>query len=208
MALDLIFKWLTGLIKAVDDPYLEVFLASLIGNLTLFVPIPYLALVFTISMRAVNANLSVLAFIGALGGTAGKFLSYAVGYGGAVALGKKYEKKFDSLKKLLGGSPFIAAFLFAASPLPDDLVFIPLGVIKYSPLKTFVGCLAGKFIITFLTVWLGRFSGEAISWFFGEGSYMAIVASILVLIISIILILKVDWEKIMVKAGRRFGIES
>lgn len=208
MALDLIFRWLTGLVKAVGDPYLEVFLASLIGNLTLFVPIPYLALVFTISMKAVNTNLSILALIGALGGTIGKFLSYAVGYGGGVALGKKYEKRFNSLKKLLGGSPFIAAFLFAASPLPDDLIFIPLGVIRYSPLKTFVGCLAGKFIITFLTVWLGRFSGEAISWFFGEGSYMAIVASIIVLVVSIILILKVDWEKLIIKAGRRFGIEG
>jgi len=204
MEFNLIIKWFLSFLKAAGNPYIEAFLASFFGNLMLFFPVPYLALIFTISIKAKEINLLFLSFIGALGATLGKMLSYGVGRGGGKLLGKKYEGRFNALKKLLGKSPIIAAFIAAASPLPDDIIFIPLGLIKYDLVKTFLACLAGKFVITILTILFGRFSREVISWIFGEKeSYLIIGVSIIVILISTIVMIKIDWEKFFEKAGRK-----
>lgn len=190
--------------KSVGNPYVGIFIVSLVGNLIIFFPIPYLLLIFAIAVEVPNIGLTLLAFLGALGATLGKLFCYFIGYGGGRMLGHPYEERFKSLRGMLSGSPFIAAFIFAASPLPDDLVFIPLGVIKYSLLKTFLACLAGKFIITFLTVESGRASRAAISWITGtEGSYYTTVLSIVIFVITIILMVKLDWEKLLLKIEDR-----
>ena len=204
MNLNLIIKWLLSFLKAAGNPYTEAFLASTMGNLIPFFPIPYLALIFVISISFKEINLLALSFIGALGAALGKMVSYSIGRGGSKLLGRKYEKRFNALKKLLGKSPILAAFLAAASPLPDDIIFIPLGLIKYDLIKTFLACLAGKFVITSLTILLGRFSREVISLFFEEKeNYFVIGASIIIILISIIIMIKVDWEKIVEKVGRK-----
>ncbi|MEM3475898.1 MAG: VTT domain-containing protein [Candidatus Bathyarchaeia archaeon] len=203
-----IIKWFLTFLKVAGNPYIEAFLASFLGNLMLFFPVPYLTLIFTISMKTKDANFLFLTFIGALGAALGKMLSYGVGRGGGKLLGKKYEKKFNALKKLLGKSPLIAAFIAAASPLPDDIIFLPLGLIKYDLIKTFLACLAGKFVITFLTISLGRFSREVISWIFKEEetNYLIVVTSIIVILISTIIMIKVDWEKFFEKVGRKIEV--
>lgn len=204
MELTLIVKWFISFLKAAGNPYIEAFLASFIGNLMLFFPVPYLALIFTISIKTREINLLALSLIGGLGAALGKMLSYGIGRGGGKLLGKKYEERFNALKKLLGKSPLIAAFIAAASPLPDDIIFIPLGLIKYDLIKTFLACLAGKFTITLFTVLLGRFSREVISWLFkGEENYVIIAVSMIIVLISTVIMIKVDWEKIARKVGRK-----
>ncbi|MEM3607749.1 MAG: VTT domain-containing protein [Candidatus Bathyarchaeia archaeon] len=192
--------WLNAVWKAVGNPYLGVFVISLLGNLALFFPVPYLLLVFTIALDTPNIGLILLTFLGALGATAGKLFSYVVGYGGGKVLGRRYEGRFNTLRRLLGGRPFIAAFIFAASPLPDDLVFIPLGMMRYSLYKTFLACFAGKLLITFLTVGSGRVSRAAINWIAGtEENYYTIIFSIVVFAVTIILMVKLDWEKLLLE---------
>lgn len=187
--------------KSMGNPYLGVFVVSLLANLTLFFPVPYLAVVFTIGLKAVRYEPLLLSILGAIGATLGKFVSYLIGYGGRITLGEKYRRRFDALRKILGGSPFFAAFLFAASPLPDDVVFIPLGMMEYSAAKTFFACLLGKFVLTSVAVWSGRLSGLTISWIIGseaENPWL-IAFSIIVLIAATLLMLKIDWEKLLLR---------
>jgi len=194
--------WLNMILRIVGNPYLGAFIISLLGNLALFFPVPYLLLIFTIALDIPNIGLIPLTFLGALGATVGKLFSYFVGYGGGKVLGRRYEARFNTLRRLLGGRPFIAAFIFAASPLPDDLVFIPLGLMKYSLWKTFLACLAGKFLITLLTVGSGRASRAAINWVAGtEENYYTIIFSIIVFIVTMILMVKLDWEDLFLKLG-------
>lgn len=193
-------EWLFVIIHAVGNPYLGVFVISLIGNLTIFFPIPYLILIFTVALEIPAFSILPLTIIGGLGATIGKFVSYLIGYGGRVGLGKKYQARFDSLRRLLGGSPFIAAFLFAASPLPDDIIFIPLGMMEYSPAKTFLALFLGKFLLTFVAIWTGRFSRSTISWFIGSENSYILWISLAAIIISTIAMIKIDWAKLLLKS--------
>jgi len=191
--------WLLSFMRAVGNPYIGVFLVSLVGNLVVFFPVPYLIAIFTIAIELVKIDIFLLTFFSALGATIGKFVSYGIGYGGRLTLGEKYKRRFDALRIALGGSPFIVALVFASTPLPDDSVFIPLGMIQYSPVKTFIACGIGKFILTFVIVWSARFSRQTIAWLIGPENPMIWVASTIFVVILTLVIIKVDWEKIITK---------
>ncbi len=184
------------------NPLLVVFLTSLAGNLVPFFPVPYLLFVIGVASTFQGISLVQVATVGALGAAIGKFVIYLVGYGAGTALSGR-RARFDSLRKLLGGSAFLAAFIFAASPFPDDVIFIPLGIMRYSPTKTFISLFSGKFVLTFLVAYLARSSSRFVETVSG-GSPFATGLSVAVVIIISIVMMRVDWEKFL--ARRQNGL--
>lgn len=177
------------------NPLLGVFLASIIGNVVPFFPVPYLFIVGLVASRNPGIGLIPIAIIAASGAAIGKFAIYAAGYGaGGVLSGKR--ARFDSLRKLLGGSAFLAAFIFAASPLPDDVVFIPLGVLRYSPVKTFISLLTGKFVLALAVAYTFRRASGLVDLFLG-GSLVAVLGSIVAFLFISVLIVRIDWERVL-----------
>ena len=179
--------------------YLGIFFISLIGSMSLFVPIPYTIGFFTMGGLPGFEPLWIAVAAG-LGSAVGEFSGYFIGIGGRKAISQKYRKKMDFLMKLFKKFGPVAIFLFALTPLPDDLLFIPLGVMRYSLLRAFIPALIGKFFSNLIIAYSGRWSLEIISKLFGlegEGSSFLIgtVIGIILMIIVIIIMFKVDWEK-------------
>jgi membrane protein YqaA with SNARE-associated domain len=179
--------------------YLGIFFISLIGSMSLFVPIPYTIVIFTMGGLPGFEPLWIAVAAG-LGSAVGEFSGYLIGIGGRKAISNKYRKKMDFLMKLFKKFGPVAIFLFALTPLPDDLLFIPLGVMRYSLLRAFIPALIGKFFSNLIIAYSGRWSLEIISTLFGlegEGSSFLIgtVIGIILMIIVIIIMFKVDWEK-------------
>ncbi len=131
--------WVIGFLSAHPSGLLATFLfvlvISMAGNIIPFFPTPYLLLIVGIALDPLYQGIGIIqiAAVAALGASSGKLVSYALGYGARRAIRK--QERFDSLRKLLGGSTFLAGVLFAASPLVDA-AFIPMGIIRYSPPKT------------------------------------------------------------------------
>lgn len=186
---------------AETNPLLWVFLASLFGNLVPF--IPYFLVVVTVVTAFEGLTLVQVATLSALGATIGKFAIYGVGYGAGTALSEKRKAGFNSLRKLLGGSAFLAAFIFAASPFPDDVIFIPLGIMRYSPTKTLMALFSGKFALTLLVAYLARSSSQLVNLFLG-GSTIATIASVVVVILIAVLMMRMDWEKVLERRRNGF----
>jgi membrane protein DedA with SNARE-associated domain len=90
----------------------------------------------------------------------------------------------------------ISIFIFALTPLPDDLLFIPLGIMRYSVIKAFIPCIIGKTLMCLIVAYGGYFSVSAIEALFGEeGGPLTIIASTVLLMVVIIAMFKIDWEK-------------
>src|SRR3989475_11899092 len=149
---------------------LFVFLVSLFGNIIPVIPIPYLIIVITIVTTFPQVGIVQVAAVSALGAASGKFVSYGLGYGVREAMAGS-RARFDSLRRLLGGSVFLVAFIFAATPLPDDVAYIPMGIMKYSPIKTYISLYTGKFVLTLFVLYTARKSEEVIngSWWKHRG---------------------------------------
>jgi len=182
--------------------YLGLAIVSFFGSLIPFVPIPSFVLVATMAVGE-QFDIHILVIIAALTSTAAKQIIFYVSYGGRKIISEKTKKRmkpFQKLVKRYGGS---AAFFAAATPIPDDLVYIPLGLAKYNPKRFFVATLLGKFVLYYVIVLISHYMGlsllEPILQDIEDPLpvYIGIIILGLAMTITVILLLRLNWERIL-----------
>ena len=197
MLLQKISDWLEAF--ALQYGYLGIFLISLIGAMSIFVPIPYTVVIFILGGLE-TFDPFLIAVAAGIGSAIGEFSGYLLGVGGRKVIGDRYKKRMEFITKLFKKYGSVAIFIFALTPLPDDLLFIPLGVMRYSLLRAFIPAVLGKFFSNLIIAYSGRLSLDIVKNIFGvEGEGMSLligtIIGIVLLIIVIIVMFKVDWEK-------------
>jgi len=184
--------------------YLGLTIVSFFGSLIPFVPIPSFVLVATMAAGE-QFDIHVLVLIAALTSTAAKQIIFYVSYGGRKIISEKTKKRmlpFQKLVKRYGGS---AAFVAAATPIPDDLVYIPLGLAKYNPKRFFVATLSGKIVLFYVIVLISHYTGLSLLEPILQGIddplpvYIGIIALGIAMTLVVILLLRLNWEKILGK---------
>ena len=202
MQLQDIVDWMRNF--AVQYGYFGIFLISMLGAMSIFVPIPYTVVIFILGGLRSGGGWAFdplwIAVASGIGAAIGEFSGYLIGFGGRKVISEKYKKKMDFLMKLFKKFGPIVIFIFAVTPLPDDLLFIPLGVMRYSVLQAFIPALLGKFVSNLIIAYSGRLSLQIIKDIFGvEGEGMSaligIILALVLLVIVFIIMFKVDWEK-------------
>jgi len=182
--------------------YLGLTIVSFFGSLIPFVPIPSFVLVATMAAGE-QFDIHVLVLIAAITSTAAKQIIFYASYGGRKIISEKTKKRmlpFQKLVKRYGGS---AAFIAAATPIPDDLVYIPLGLAKYNPKRFFVATLLGKFVLYYVIVLISHYMGlsllEPVLREINDPLpvYIGIIALGIAMTIVVILLLRLNWEKIL-----------
>ena len=182
--------------------YLGLTIVSFFGSLIPFVPIPSFVLVATMAVGE-QFDIHVLVLIAAITSTAAKQIIFYVSYGGRKIISEKTKKRmlpFQKLVKRYGGS---AAFVAAATPIPDDLVYIPLGLAKYNPKRFFVATLSGKFVLYYVIALISHYMGLSLLEPVLQGIddplpvYIGIIALGAAMTIVVILLLRLNWERIL-----------
>jgi len=188
--------------------YLGIFLISLVGASAILFPIPYTIIIFILGGLKSGGNWVFepiwIAVAAGIGAAIGEFTSYLLGFGGRRAIGEKFKKKMGLLAKVFNKFGPVVIFVFALTPLPDDLLFIPLGVMRYSVIKAFIPALIGKFTMNLIIAYSGRLSIQAIRDIFGVGSdwisaAIGVALAIISLVVVLIVMFKLDWEKYVEK---------
>lgn len=180
--------------------YLGIFLISLLGSASIFFPIPYTVVLFTAGSFE-SFNPIFLALASSAGSAIGEFSGYLLGLGGRKVISEERKRKIEFLLKIFGKIGPVAIFIFALTPLPDDLIFIPLGVMKYSFVKAFIPAFLGKLAMSLIIVYSAGFVKEILRTMFGvEGDWMTAMINMGIAIIMMgiifIIMLKVDWERL------------
>ena len=182
--------------------YLGLTIVSFFGSLIPFVPINSFVLVATMEVGE-QFDIHVLVVIAALTSTVAKQIIFYASYGGRKIISEKTKKRmlpFQKLVKRYGGS---AAFVAAATPIPDDLVYIPLGLAKYNPKRFFVATLLGKFVLYYVIVLISHYMGlsllEPVLQEIDDPLpvYIGIIALGVAMTVIVILLLRLNWEKIL-----------
>lgn len=177
-------------IYAVKNGYWGVFLLSLAGSAIPFLPLPYLFIVVILSGVL---DPFMLGLVSGLGGALGKITSYLLGRLGYRFLGQEKRRSMDALNRLIGKYGAIGVFIFALTPLPDDVYYIPIGMTRYSFAKFMVYSTAGKVLLAIIVAYLGHTYMEVLDMLMNGGPG-ATITSIAVLIVITIIMLRVDWE--------------
>ena len=189
MQLD-VWGWMADLVT--NYGYAGAFLISIFGNFTIFFPVP-----FTITIYAFGATLNplLLGIVCGLGSTIGEFSAYLVGVGGRKVIEGRFEERLESAKRLIQRYGAMIIFLFALLPLPDDVILIPLGVLRYDLKKALGAMFLGKVIMLTFVAYAGRYSYTIVKDIFESGGVFGGIASVAILVIILVAMMKIDWTK-------------
>jgi uncharacterized membrane protein YdjX (TVP38/TMEM64 family) len=140
------------------------------------------------------AALIAIGFLVALGSALAKGIHYLVTFFVGKHLSEKRRRRLDAEALKVKRWAFLLLFAAAATPIPDEPVVIPLGLLKYSPVKFFLAFFLGKLSITVVGAFLGGWTKSTFSeWLSPE---VMIALSIVLTIVVTIILLKVDVGKL------------
>ncbi|MCW4005877.1 MAG: VTT domain-containing protein [Candidatus Bathyarchaeota archaeon] len=158
----------------------------------------------TAALGIANADATTLVAIGflvALGASLAKSVHYMVTFFIGKRLSENRRRKLDVQAKKVKKWAFLLLFSAAASPIPDEPVVVPLGLMKYSPVKFFSAFFLGKITITIAGAFLGDWvKGATAGWISSE---VMIAISIVLTIVVTVVLLKVDIDKWLTKIFKR-----
>ncbi|PMB74515.1 hypothetical protein C0195_02320, partial [Candidatus Bathyarchaeota archaeon] len=184
---------------------LGILVASFILNIIPFTG-PSNMLIAAHAALLVNADPFTIGLLVALGSASAKSIHYVVTFFISGFIGGERRKRLDAAGLKLKNWAFLALFIVASSPLPDEPVIVPLGLLKYNPIKFFVPYFIGKLLIAVVGAYLGKAGQKFLEPFISQEILM--VASALLTIIVTILLLKVDIGKIASKIMKRKLLNS
>lgn len=187
--LENIEKWLIQIV--IEHGYLGAFIVSVLGNLIPFIPIPYLVAVFYMAAY-LPVDPVLLGIISGIGGAVGKVIIYILSFGSGRLIGEESEYRIARLRQLLDKYGALAVFIFTITPSPDDVIIIPLGLIRYSFFKFLLACLLGKIALSMFIAVFGKTFVDIMGLWLG-GSLHGAIASIVFLVIVTAALLKIDW---------------
>lgn len=191
-------QWMTDFVNQFG--YFGIFAISFIGSVSVIFPIPYTLVIFALGSVL---DPFFVALSGGLGAALGEFSGYGLGYYGRKIVNEKTQKKMDYMVKFFDRRGPLAIFIFALTPLPDDLLFIPLGVMRYPVWRAFPPALLGKVLMTFILAYSGQQSIAFIKTVFGESGWLGTIITAGLLVVIIVAMIKLDWEKLFEKYAKK-----
>ncbi len=176
------------------------FWVCVIGNL-LPIPTPYTWVVCYSSLPFLTLNPLIpllVGFIASIGCLVGEMGGYAIGRSAAEVISEERKNYLNKIQKILINHPKITPFIIflaALTPISDDLIVIPLGMLKYSPKKTIFFCWLGKFGMMLVFA----YNLINICNLVGGESWVISIISLYILVILVYLIVRVDFLKLILK---------
>ena len=186
--------------------YLGILVLSFIFSIIPFIPVPYFPILITAAFNR-NFDPHLIALSSAAGIVAAKTIIFFVSYYGRAMLSDKTKKRMRPLQRVVSKYGWPGAFIAAATPIPDDIIYIPLGLAKYSPWKFAAATFAGKLLMNEAIVWSSIYLGRPfVERYLAEttdltGLIIAAIVSIVILGVVVYYSLRIDWARII---GRWF----
>jgi len=182
--------------------YIGLFTISFIASIIVFLPVPFFPILALMSIDK-DFDPHILAFSSAIGATLAKTIIFYSSFYGRRFISRESKVKMKPLQRLLKRYGWYASFIAAATPIPDDIVYIPLGLAKYNPWLFFTSCFAGKMVISEAIVWGTRTGFNMLEYLEsnmnGELFYATVIATIAVTAFLIYLMIKTDWSRLVGK---------
>ena len=187
--------------------YFGILFTSFIMNMLIFMPIPvYPILVISVFDKKLDPNF--IAIYSAIGIIMAKIIIFCLVYYGHNILFKKsrINKRIIPLQKLASKYGWKAGIIAAVTPIPDDIVYISLGLARYSAWKFVTSTFVGKLAINEIVVWAAVYLGKP---FIDKFTYndtidpfnvaISVIVSISIAIVIIYTFMRIDMEKVIRK---------
>jgi len=190
----------------IEYSYLGIFFLLIVVNAApLLMPPTWIILA---SFTAIDPILDplILSLVGATGATIGRFLLKSVSGIFRKFVGGEQKSNLDAIGKFLSVKKFgyvITSFLFAATPLPSNMLFVTYGLLKAKSFGLYVGFWAGRVISYYVMITISTIVLTPFIELFEE-RYIGIIIADVLGIGSILFFTCINWNILLTK--RKFKL--
>jgi membrane protein YqaA with SNARE-associated domain len=186
---------------ALAHGYLGVFILALLCNMTFFLPAPVVVPIYALGA---THNPIFLGISSGLGSTIGEFSSYFIGVASKRIIDDRYKRQVQITRRLLEKYGMMLIFIFALTPLPDDLLLVTFGIVDYDLRKAFTAMLAGKILMNIGVAYAGRYSFPTLWTYITSISPLQIGLLLCIAGLIIYRASKIDWSGML----ERFDVKD
>ena len=160
------------------------------------------------SFFALDASLDpfLLAIVGATGATIGRFfLKYISGFFRRF-VGKEQESNLDAIGNFLNKKKFgytLTSFLFAATPLPSNMLFVAFGMMSPKRIGLYIGFWCGRLVSYYIMITISEAVLAPLLQLF-EDRIIGIIVADIVGIGSVIFFTCINWQVLLFQRKLRF----
>ena len=135
--------------------YAGAFLVSLVSNATIVLPAPGILIIM-----ALGASLSpvLVGLAAGVGAAIGEMSCYLAGISGRGLI--ENSRLYNRLEGWLKRWGFPVIFIFAATPLPFDILGIAAGILRFPVWRFFLACCLGKIVVNIVVAYAGFYGWQ------------------------------------------------
>ena len=148
----------------------------------------------------------ILALVGATGATIGRFVLKVVSGYFRKVVGNQQKSNLDSIGDFLNRKRFgyiISSFLFAATPLPSNMLFIAYGLMRAKSFGLYIGFWFGRLLSYYVMITISKIVLTPFIELF-EDRYIGILVADVLGIAVVIFFTCIDWNLLLV--SRKFKL--
>jgi membrane protein DedA with SNARE-associated domain len=141
-------------------------------------------------------DILILAAVGATGATIGKFVLKRTSHLFRRFVGQEQKSNLDFIGNFLNRKKFgyiLTSFLFAATPLPDSMLFVAYGLIRAKSIGLYVGFWFGRLLSYYIMLTISRQVLDPFLNLFGDRLTGILIADV-VGILFLILFSSINWN--------------
>jgi len=192
-------KFLGELISLLGYPGCVLF--GFFGSIIPFIPVPYYVQVVIVAQYLDPLIVSVLSAFGAI--IAKVIIFYAAKYSSKLS-GVMSKKNVLALRKVSDRYGWFIVFFVAATPVPDDMLYVIMGALNYNIMHFIIAGYLGKLLITMFFAYGSKIYFPLISFMLDSinNEFVALGVTFITLAATFLLlywIYKLDWTTILVK---------
>ena len=160
------------------------------------------------SFYALDSSLDpvVLALVGATGATIGRlFLKRISGFFRRF-VGKEQESNLDAIGNFLNKKKFgytLTSFLFAATPLPSNMLFVAYGMMRAKSIGLYIGFWFGRLVSYYIMITISEAVLTPFLQLF-EDRIIGIIVADIVGISSVVFFTCINWEILLIERKLKF----
>jgi len=160
------------------------------------------------SFFALDASLDplLLALVGATGATIGRFFLKRISGFFRRFVCKEQESNLDAIGNFLNKKKFgytLTSFLFAATPLPSNMLFIAYGMMRAKSIGLYIGFWCGRLVSYYIMITISEVVLMPFLQLF-EDRIIGIIAADIVGISSVIFFTCINWQVLLFERKLRF----
>jgi len=160
------------------------------------------------SFFALDSSLDplLLALVGATGATIGRFFLKRISSFFRRFVGKEQESNLDTIGNFLNKKKFgytLTSFLFAATPLPSNMLFVAYGMMRAKSIGLYIGFWCGRLVSYYIMITISHAVLTPFLQLF-EDRLIGIIAADIVGIGSVVFFTCINWQTLLLERKLQF----